>query len=296
MRPDRVFPALFVLLWATGFIGARYAMPYAEPFLFLMVRFAIAGAVLAFFAFASRRKFPGARQATNAMIAGALIHGIYLSGVFWAIREGFPAGMAALIVGLQPIMTTLLANAVLGERTTPQLWAGLGIGLIGVVLVLWPKMAISAPGITPMTIAISFLAVAAISFGTVWQKRVDTGNDLVTGTVLQYAGATALTGLLTLMFEHGKIDANGELLFALAWLVLVLSIGAVFLLLILIRDGAVNKVASLFYLVPAVTALMAYGLFGEELHGMQYAGMVLVAAAVWIATTQRFTSLRRDSA
>lgn len=296
MIPQITFPALFVLLWATGFIGARYAMPHAEPFFFLMVRFAIAGIGLGCFVFLASRKLPTGRQALNAIIAGALIHGIYLAGVFWAIRNGMPAGMSALIVGLQPIMTTLLANSILGERTSPQLWAGLGIGLGGVTLVLWPKLAIGAQAITAVTIAVSFFAVLAISSGTVWQKRMDTGSDLITGTAMQYAGATMLTGLLTLLFENQEFNLTGELLFAMAWLVLVLSIGAVFLLLVLIRDGAVNKVAGLFYLVPAVTALMAYFLFDEELHGIQYAGMLLVAAAVWIATTQRFTSLRRDSA
>ena len=296
MRPEQLFPALFVLLWATGFIGARYAMPHAEPFFFLMFRFAIAGAGLAIFAMFRASRFPNRTQAINGMIGGALIHGVYLSGVFWAIRNGLPAGMSALIVGLQPIMTTLLANAVLNERTTPQLWSGLLIGLAGVTMVLWPKLSIHASGVNTTTISVLFLAVAAISSGTVWQKRVDTGSDLVTSTVWQYAGATALTAILTLLFEHQQFDAAGELWFALAWLVIVLSIGAVFLLLILIRDGAVNKVASLFYLVPAVTALMAWLLFGEELHGIQYPGMLLVAAAVWIATSQRFASLRRDSA
>lgn len=296
MIPQSAFPALFVLLWATGFIGARYAMPHAEPFFFLMIRFAIAGAGLLAFVLVSGRKLPTRTQALNAMFAGALIHGFYLAGVFWAIRNGMPAGMSALIVGLQPIMTTLLANAVLEERTTPQLWAGLGIGLIGVTLVLWPKLSVGGTGITPVTIAVSFFAVLAISSGTVWQKRMDTGSDLVAGTALQYAGATLLTGALTFAFEAQKFEATGELMFALAWLVIVLSIGAVFLLLILIREGAVNKVASLFYLVPAVTALMAFILFGEELHGIQIVGMAVVAAAVWIATTQRLTSLRRDSA
>ena len=296
MRPEQTFPVLFVMLWATGFIGARYAMPHAEPFFFLLVRFAVAGLGLTIFALATRRNFPNRNQSVNAMIAGALIHGVYLAGVFWAIRNGLPAGMSALIVGLQPIMTTLLANAVLGERTTAQVWTGLLTGLIGVALVLWPKITVSAQGITPVTIAVSFLAVAAISSGTVWQKRVDTGSDLVTGTVFQYAGATALTAILTLFFEVQQFDATGELWFALFWLVIVLSIGAVFLLLVLIRDGAVNKVASLFYLVPAVTALMAFFLFGEQLQGIQFVGMVLVTAAVWIATTQRLTSLRRDSA
>jgi drug/metabolite transporter (DMT)-like permease len=288
----RAIPILFVLLWATGFIGARYAMPHAEPFWFLALRFAIAGILLAVYAKLTGRSFPTAKQAAHAMIAGALLHGAYLSCVFWAIRNGLPAGMSALIVGLQPIFTTLMAGLILSQKTTSRHWAGLGVGIIGVMCVLYPKLNITSAGINTATITASFAAVAAISAGTVWQKRADTGSDLVTGTAWQYAGAVILTGILTMMFEDQKFDSSAELWFAMAWLVIVLSIGAIFLLMILIRDGAINSVAALFYLVPAVTAVMAYVLFDEQLHGIQFAGMILVAAAVWIATSQPRTLAR----
>jgi drug/metabolite transporter (DMT)-like permease len=295
MNTARFIPIVFVLLWATGFIGARYAMPHAEPFWFLALRFAIAGSLLAAFTLARRRSFPNLNQIINAMFAGALIHGAYLSCVFWAIRNGLPAGMSALIIGLQPIITTLLAGQFLGTVTSARHWAALGFGLVGVMLVLWPKLEITTPGFNAETITASFAAVVFISAGTIWQKRVDTGTDLITGTAWQYAGAVLLTGILSALFETQSFDNSAELWFAMAWAVGVLSIGAICLLMILIRDGAINSVAALFYLVPAVTAIMANILFDEQLHGIQIAGMVLVAGAVWIATSQRF-NLARASA
>ena len=289
-------PVLFVLLWATGFIGARYAMPHAEPFWFLAVRFAIAGLLLGAFAVISGRPLPTRIAAANALVTGALIHGLYLACVFWAIRNGLPAGMSALIVGLQPIVTALLAGVLLGERATARHWAALAAGLVGVALVLWPKLSVLSAGVNAATIAASFLAVVAISAGTVWQKRTGGTSDMVTGTAIQYGGAVIVTLLLSLTFENQQFDATAELWFALAWLVIVLSIGAIFLLMMLIQRGSMNSVAALFYLVPAVTAVMAWMLFDEQLQPIQLIGMAIVAAAVWIATAQRRVSLLRDSA
>ena len=289
-------PVLFVLLWATGFIGARYAMPHAEPFWFLAVRFAIAGLLLGAFAVISGRPLPTRIAAANALVTGALIHGLYLACVFWAIRNGLPAGMSALIVGLQPIVTALLAGVLLGERATARHWAALAAGLVGVALVLWPKLSVLSAGVNAATIAASFLAVVAISAGTVWQKRTGGTSDMVTGTAIQYGGAVIVSLLLSLTFENQQFDATAELWFALAWLVIVLSIGAIFLLMMLIQRGSMNSVAALFYLVPAVTAVMAWMLFDEQLQPIQLIGMAIVAAAVWIATAQRRVSLLRDSA
>lgn len=289
-------PVLFVLLWATGFIGARYAMPHAEPFWFLAVRFAIAGLLLGAFAVISGRPLPTRIAAANALVTGALIHGLYLACVFWAIRNGLPAGMSALIVGLQPIVTALLAGVLLGERATARHWAALAAGLVGVALVLWPKLSVLSAGVNAATIAASFLAVVAISAGTVWQKRTGGTSDMVTGAAIQYGGAVIVTLLLSLTFENQQFDATAELWFALAWLVIVLSIGAIFLLMMLIQRGSMNSVAALFYLVPAVTAVMAWMLFDEQLQPIQLIGMAIVAAAVWIATAQRRVSLLRDSA
>ena len=285
----RLFPALFVALWATGFIGARYAMPWCEPFLFLAARFFIAFAILAAIAGLARAKWPTRAVAIHAAIAGALIHGVYLACVFWAIRNGLPAGMSALIVGIQPLVTALIAGKVLNERITPQHWLGLGIGLIGIALVLSPKLNLAGTGVNAATLTASFVSVLGIAAGTIWQKRFVTGADLRASTALQYLGATLLTGALTFVFEKQEFVLTGELIFAMVWLVLVLSLGAVFLLMILIRDGAVSKVASLFYLVPSVTALMAWPLFGETLNSLQIVGMLVTAAGVALATHQGLT-------
>ncbi len=198
---ERLFPALFVLLWATGFIGARYAMPWCEPFLFLAARFFIACAVLAAIAIMSKAKWPDRAVAIHAAIAGALIHGVYLACVFWAIRNGLPAGMSALIVGIQPLVTALIAGRVLQEKITPQHWLGLAIGLIGIALVLSPKLNLAGTGVNAATLTASFVSVIGIAAGTIWQKRFVTGADLRTSTSLQYLGATLLAGGLTLAFE-----------------------------------------------------------------------------------------------
>ncbi|UGX86263.1 DMT family transporter [Phyllobacterium meliloti] len=285
--PVRYFPALFVLLWATGFIGARYAMPYMEPFLFLTIRFIIAGAILGTWVVLAGNNWPSGRGAMHAIIAGCLIHGVYLGAVFWAIHRGLPAGMSALVVGLQPLITALIAGAVLREKILPRHWAGLAVGFIGVAMVLWPKLSISADGITPATVSASILSVLAISTGTVWQKRFVGTIDLKAGTTLQYLGAAVLTGIFSLLFETHVVIWAAPLGFALFWLVVVLSIGAVLLLMILINQGAVSKVASLFYLVPGVTALMAYVLFGETLTLFQLCGMVVATLGVALSTGQR---------
>ena len=285
--PVRYFPALFVVLWATGFIGARYAMPYMEPFYFLTIRFLIAGAILGLWVVLDGNHWPNRRGAMHAIIAGCLIHGAYLGAAFWAIHNGLPAGMSALVVGLQPLITALIAGLVLGETIQPRHWAGLAVGCIGVAMVLWPKLVISAGGITPATVSAAIFSVVAISIGTVWQKRFVGTIDLKAGTTLQYLGAAVLTGICSLLLETHTIVWSGELIFAMFWLVFVLSIGAVLLLMLLINQGAVSKVASLFYLVPGVTALMAYALFGETLTPFQLVGMVIATLGVALSTGQR---------
>lgn len=282
----RLIPPLFVVLWATGFIGARYAMPWAEPFTFLGARFVIAAIIFALLIAAlGARRLPG-RTALHVAGAGALMHGVYLGGVFWAIHEGMPAGLSALVVGLQPLITAVLAGQFLGEKIEPRHWLGLGIGLAGVVIVLWPKLGVAGSGITAATLGASVLSVIAISAGTIWQKRHGSGGDLVTGTFWQYVGGAVVAVLASLLFETRTVVLNGELAFAMAWLVLVLSVGAIFLLMILIRDGEMSKVGSLFYLVPAVTALMAWVLFDESLTPVQIAGMAVTMLGVGLATAR----------
>ena len=290
--PKRLIPATFVLLWATGFIGARYAMPWAEPFTFLAVRFAIAAAILGGIILAIGSKKLTVRGALHAVAIGMLLHGVYLGGVFWAIHQGLPAGLSALIAGLQPLVTAVLAGALLGEEIRPRHWLGLAVGFVGVVIVLSPKLGALGGGVTWQTLTASVIAMAGISAGTIWQKRVGSSGDLVTGTFWQYIGGGLLMTIASFAFEHQQVTVNGELIFAMAWLVFVLSIGAIFLLMVMIRDGAMSKVASLFYLVPAVTAVIAWLLFDEQLSAVQLVGMAIATLGVGLATAQPGTRAR----
>jgi len=197
-----------------------------------------------------------------------------------------PAGLSALIVGLQPLITAVLAGKFLGEAILPRHWAGLAVGLLGVIIVLWPKLGALGGGVTAETLIASIVSVLGMSAGTVWQKRFASGGDLVAATMWQYVGGASLMALASLAFETHTVIINGELIFAMAWLVLVLSIGAIFLLMVMIRDGEMSKVASLFYLVPAVTAVIAWALFREQLNLVQIVGMAIATLGVGLATAR----------
>ncbi len=282
----RFFPIMFVLLWATGFIGAGLSMPYAEPFTFMAVRFSIAAVIMTLWALASRATWPKGATLVHAAIAGCLIHGAYLSALFWAVHHGLPAGMSGLVAGLQPMLTTLIAAMLLGERASGRQWAGLLIGFFGVAMVVWPKFS-AGSGVDPKSLAAAFFAVLAISTGTVWQKRFGTTGDLKTGTAVQYIAAAALTALCAFSFETRVMIWSPQLIFALVWLTLAISIGAILALLVMICEGAMSKVASLFYLVPGTAAIMAYLIFGETLGPIQIAGMVVTTLGVALTTMKR---------
>jgi drug/metabolite transporter (DMT)-like permease len=282
----RAAPSIFVLLWSTGFIGAKLGLPHAEPFTFLAVRVVLTLAILVPVALIFVRTWPGRKPFAHSMVTGVLVHGVYLGGVFYAISRGMPAGVAALVVSLQPLATAFIARAMLGERLSAIQLAGLFAGLAGVALVIAPKLlgGIDISGITPVTLASTFAAVIGISVGAVYQKRFVSGLDLRLATVAQYTGALIPFALLSLLTETRQIDWTSEFVFALAWLVLVLSIGAVGLLMLLIRLNTASGTASLFYLVPAATSVIAWFLFGESLTPIQLLGMAIVMAAVAVAT------------
>lgn len=282
-----VIPALFVFLWSTGFIGARYAMPHSEPFTFLVLRFVLALMLLSPFALLRRARWPGRREALHAAFAGALIHGLYLGGVFFAIRHGLPAGIAALVAGLQPLLTALLAGGMLGERVSPQQWFGLVLGLLGVTLVLEPRLVSATASFQMLPLLAAFGAMVAISVGTVWQKRFVGTVDLVTGTAIQYAGALVPATVCALFLETRQVEWTLGFVLSLGWLVIGLSIGAVFILLFMIREGAIARVSSLLYLVPGTTAVMAFVLFGEALLPIQLVGLFVSGIGVAVATRRR---------
>lgn len=281
-------PVLFVLMWATGFVVARLSAPHADPLTFLGIRFPIAGVLFALIAIALAAPWPGAKQAFHASVAGIFLHGGYLGPVYWAVAHGMPAGVSALIVGLQPLMTAILAAALVKEKISLRHWAGLAVGILGVALVVSPKLELAhTGGITPLTTAINVLGALSISIGTVYQKRFATALNLASGGAWQYVGASIAVLIPAFLFEEMRFDATFEAWFALGWSVIVLSLGAITLLMLLIRLGDVGRVSSLIFLVPGVSALMAYGLFGERLSLVQIFGMAVCAAAVLIVTRRR---------
>ncbi|HEY6025596.1 MAG TPA: DMT family transporter [Pseudolabrys sp.] len=276
-----VAPVAFVLLWSTGFIGARYGLPYIEPMTFLGVRMLCVVAIMLVIALVSGARWPTGREAGHSLAVGAMVHFLYLGGVFVAISQGVPAGVSALIPGLQPILTSTIANRFMGERVTRLQWLGLGLGLAGVVLVLHDRSIVLAG--TPFGWAASVVSLLGITLGTLYQKRFCGAIDWRTGNLVQYAGAGTMFWLASFAFETRVIHWTGELVFAIAWLVLVLSIAAVALMYWLIRRSAATGFASLFYLVPAVTALMAFALFGERLDHLSVLGMLICAVGVVLA-------------
>jgi drug/metabolite transporter (DMT)-like permease len=223
-------------------------------------------------------RWPRGPEVGHSLVAGSLVHGLYLGGVFIAISQGVPAGISALIPGLQPILISTIANRFMGEKVTRLQWFGLALGLVGVVLVLHDRRIVVEGSLFGWVA--SFSSLIGITLGTLYQKRYCGLIDWRTGNTVQYIGATVLFGLAAFAFETREINWSGELIFAIAWLVLVLSIAAVGLMYWLIRRSAATGFASLFYLVPAVTALMAYILFGEKLDALSIAGMVICALGV----------------
>jgi drug/metabolite transporter (DMT)-like permease len=272
-------PGTFVFLWATGFIGAKYGLPYAEPATFLVYRFIFVVALMLPLAILLRAPWPPDRsQVVHIAIAGVLLHGGYLGGVFTAIHSGMSAGLSALIVGLQPILTALAAAPLLGERVSARQWLGLALGFGGVALVVAQRLTVGGP--SGFSLAMAVLGLVSITIGTLYQKRYCGAFDLRSGSVIQFVAAGLALAPFAFLFEHEPVRWTGEFVFALGWLVLVLSIGAISLLTLLIRRGAATKVASLFYLVPPVAASIAFFLFGETLAPLALAGFVLAVVGV----------------
>ncbi len=273
----------FVMIWATGFIVARLVAPHAEPLTFLSARFGLTFLVFATAAWVSKARWPAtARGWSDAMIAGMLMQGLYLGPVFWSVRHGLPAGIAALIAGLQPLLTALLAGPVLGERVRPARWAGIAAGFAGAALVLAPRAAAAPIAAVPLMVCIA--GTVALTCGTIWQKRTGAASGLASGAAIQFLAAALVAVAGAAAFEHGGFDASPVLLAGLGWSVLGLSVGAASLLLTLIRRGAVAGVAALFYLVPPVAAVMAFLGFGEALSPVQIGGMGLAAFGVALAS------------
>ena len=273
-------PGVFVLLWASGFIGAKLGLRYAEPLTFLALRMVTVVALIAVVIAATRSKWPSANGIMHSAATGLMVHGLYLGGVFVAIENGLSAGLVALIVSLQPVLTSTVANRLFGERVAARQWLGLALGLFGVYLVLEAKLATGEA--TPLAWLAATVALIGITIGTLYQKRFGGGIDWRPALCVQYAAAGVLFSLGAYLFESRAVQWTPQFIFALGWLVLVLSLGAVWLLYFLIRRSAATRVVSLFYLTPPVTALLAWALFDERLKPLALLGMAVCVAGVFL--------------
>jgi drug/metabolite transporter (DMT)-like permease len=272
-------PAIFVVLWSTGFIGTKYVIHDADPLTYLAIRMAIVVVLMAIICAIARPRWPDRRGIGHSIVAGILVHGIYLGGTAVAISLSIPAGLSALIPGLQPILTSTIANRWLGERVTPLQWGGLVLGLAGVALILHDRPMSGQAGWGWIASAVSLVS---ITLGTLYQRRYCNSIDWRSGNLVQYIAVTVFFTIGAFLFENRTVHWTAEFILALSWLAVVLSIGSIGLLYWLIRHQAATSVASLFYLVPAVTSLMAYFLFDERLDAVAIAGMVACAAAVFL--------------
>ena len=272
-----LMPLTFVLLWATGFVTAKYGLPYAGPITFLLWRCALVILCMGALALVFRARWPDWRRAKHIAVAGVLLQAGYLGGVFAAIAHGMPAGLSALIVCMQPVLTAI-AGPLIGERVTARQWVGFALGVLGVMVVVWDKLHLQ--GVGPLTLSLSVLALVSITVGTIYQKKFCGANDLRTQSVVQFAASFAVLLPLGLAFETLQVRWTPQFVGALSWAVLVLSLGSISLLLLMIRRGAVTQVASLFYLVPPVTAVMAYLMFGETLGMKALVGFVIAVIGV----------------
>ena len=274
---------LFVFIWATGFIVAGIVATRAEPLTFLAARHACSIVVFTLLSLAVRAAWPRDWKTwRDAMLAGMLLHGFYIGGVFWAVSQGLGAGMMGLITGLHPLFTALFALPLLHERLNARQWSGIGVGVLGVALIVSPKLG-SVEGIPLHALVVGLLATLSLTLGTIWQKLSKPEMDLRVNAAIQFVGAFALTAPVALALENGRFDHGAALYGALAWAVLGLSVGGISIMLYLRRRGAASKVAPLLYLSPPIAGLMALVLFGEALSAVQVAGMALAVAGAFAA-------------
>jgi drug/metabolite transporter (DMT)-like permease len=275
----RAAPAIFVVLWSTGFVATKYVLRSAEPLTYLAIRMAVVVAIMTVVAAVARPRWPDRAGIAHSVVAGILVHGFYLGGTAVAIAHSIPAGLSALIPGLQPILTSTLANRWLGERVTPLQWSGLLLGLAGVALILHERPISGEAGWGWFASGVSLVS---ITLGTLYQRRYCRDIDWRAGNLVQYVAVMILFSAGAALFEGRVVHWTSEFILSVAWLAVVLSIGSIGLLYWLIRRSAATSVASLFYLVPAVTALMAFALFGERLDAVAIAGVIACAAAVFL--------------
>lgn len=286
---EKFAPLLFVFLWSTGFVGAKYIVPYAEPFTFLMIRYAIACAILLSIAAIIKQPLRLSKDHLKASIGvGLLLHVIYIGGVFYAVSLGVSSGISAVIVSIQPVLVSVLAVPLLGERLRWAQIVGLFLGIMGIALLLLPKVLQGDYSVTTSWTGIFVCVVALLgtSSGYLMQKKLGTDIPFLTGTGTQYAISAVVFSILSFGLEDQIIKWTPEFLFGLAWIVLMLSIGSIVLLYGMLRTGSASKVSSLYYLVPPVAAIQAFFLFDEVIPPVGIMGMLLAGLGVVLVMRQ----------
>jgi len=285
----KLAPGLFVFLWSTGFIGVKYGIPYAPPFYFIAIRMAIAACLL-FIAISFLRK---SQPITRAIIwpstlIGLTLHGAYLGGCFFAVSRGMPAGIAALIVSLQPVLVSLFAAKYLNEPLRPRAVFGLTLGLVGLFVVVIPRINMTGTNaISLVAVAASVIGLLGGTSGTILQKKYGGAIPTLAGTSIQYAATALVLLVLALLFEEPNITWSPEFIGALTWLVLALSFGAILLLFFLLAQCSAASFSSLYYLVPAVTAIIAYFLFDEHISTLSLIGTAITVVGVWLVVSKQ---------
>ncbi len=283
----RFAPIVFVLLWSTGFVGAKYILPFAEPFVFLTIRYAVATVLLVVIAKAIGESLLLTRdQVWQSISVGVFLQVIYIGGVFYAVHLGVPAGITSAIVSLQPIVVSVLAVKFLGEKIRWVQAGGLILGLLGVSLLLLPKVFTGdfSPNFSGVGILSCFLALSGTTAGYLLQKKSGTDIPFLPGTAVQFAAATVIFALAATFTEEWKVEVTTEFLLALAWIVIALSIGSIFLLFYLLKHDSASSVSSLYYLVPPLTAIEAFVLFREKISPIGLLGMALAALGTILVT------------
>lgn len=286
-RAEAVAPVAFVVLWSTGFVVARYATRDAAPLTFLTIRLAIAAGLLALVARIMQAPPPTAMQVRWSVVAGIGLHALYLGGVFVAIDRGMPAGVSALIAGLHPVLTSLLATRLLGERLSRLQRVGVGLGFTGVAVVVVDRLLAHSQGVTAFALVASAISIGGMSAGTLTQRRHGSSTPLMWGTVVQFAASATVLALPALLWEGFAIEPTLQMSFAMAWSVLVMSIVAILMMLWLLQRQAAARVSSLFFLTPALSALEAAILFDERLGVAAVVGLVIGLAGVALVTRSR---------
>ncbi|ODR91611.1 peptide ABC transporter ATP-binding protein [Sinorhizobium alkalisoli] len=291
----RLAPALFVLLWSTGWVVAKYAAFFAEPLTFLALRYSIAILLFIGFCAATGARWPrSGKTIGHAVISGMFLHGLYLGAIWWAIGEGVPAGISGIIAGLQPLMTAVAAPYLIGENITRVQRLGLALGFSGIALAVLPKVLAIDADISLFPVAVNVLGMGAVTYGTLYQKRHLQTGDIRAIATLQYAGALIVTVPMALTLEDMRVTWSVELVAALAWSVLGLSMGAIALLLYLIRRGQVSRAASLIYLVPPLAAVEAALLLGEALTWPMIVGTVIAVTGVYLTNRKSESEARSE--